>query len=627
MSHTRDELGVLEERSSSDAFAASVAFFDRSVDAVVFTAPDGRILDANEAACRMLGMSRDEICRRGRGGLADPADERWVIGVEERSRTGRFVGPLSFRRGDGTMIELNVSSAVFRNSDGDLRSVVVMRPPVQDASPEDAAVIDPSGIPNLPAFIHLAEEQLRKAARDHLALGLAYLRVVPDTDASGRDHDVSRQRIAARISAECRIGDMIGRVGANDFAILLTGQDTEELLAVTQLGVSRIREDDLAPSIGVHVGFMTIDSHGDKRVIEILDQARRTMDEHEKRQGASSCATSRRCLFALDGSSVRSPVDLDAGNGGVSLTARELEVIRLLAARRSYREIAQTLYIALNTVKTHVSSAYMKLGVNGREPAIERARSLGLLAAPTRPTTADRATRSPERETNGPLVDFGRLTLVARALTAAVDADDILDIIVMQGFRGRHADAAIVTLVVNGALVPVATYGYPQESVAAFFPASLAENLPVTVAAREQALVWVPNRADAQQRFPALAASRLARSNAWIAAPLVAEGRAFGAFGVSFFEPHDFDESERAYISMLSDICSLALHRQRDEHLIPDAVLGNASVVMRLRRGAEWPRGAWLLRDVSRDARARLVAEGYAIVEEHGGRVIVEPHE
>jgi LuxR family maltose regulon positive regulatory protein len=61
------------------------------------------------------------------------------------------------------------------------------------------------------------------------------------------------------------------------------------------------------------------------------------------------------------------------------LTAKEQEVLRLLATRLSRREIAQRLYVSLNTVKTHQRALYRKLGVEDRAAAVARARELGLL--------------------------------------------------------------------------------------------------------------------------------------------------------------------------------------------------------------------------------------------------------
>ena len=61
------------------------------------------------------------------------------------------------------------------------------------------------------------------------------------------------------------------------------------------------------------------------------------------------------------------------------LSARELEVLELLAARRSNRQIAEELVVALDTVKKHVSHLLDKLGADNRTHAVGRARELGLL--------------------------------------------------------------------------------------------------------------------------------------------------------------------------------------------------------------------------------------------------------
>jgi LuxR family maltose regulon positive regulatory protein len=60
------------------------------------------------------------------------------------------------------------------------------------------------------------------------------------------------------------------------------------------------------------------------------------------------------------------------------LTAREQEVLRLLAAGLTSREIAETLVISPETVKKHTGSIYGKLGVNNRTEAAARARELDL---------------------------------------------------------------------------------------------------------------------------------------------------------------------------------------------------------------------------------------------------------
>ncbi|HEX8134336.1 MAG TPA: LuxR C-terminal-related transcriptional regulator, partial [Actinomycetes bacterium] len=64
------------------------------------------------------------------------------------------------------------------------------------------------------------------------------------------------------------------------------------------------------------------------------------------------------------------------------LTARELEVLGLLAAGRSNQGIAEELVVSLDTVKKHVSRVLDKLGAANRTEAVARARLLDLLRQP-----------------------------------------------------------------------------------------------------------------------------------------------------------------------------------------------------------------------------------------------------
>ncbi|WP_194859045.1 LuxR C-terminal-related transcriptional regulator [Streptomyces sp. SUK 48] len=61
------------------------------------------------------------------------------------------------------------------------------------------------------------------------------------------------------------------------------------------------------------------------------------------------------------------------------LSGRERDVLVRLAEMMSTEEIAADLFVSVNTVKTHLKSAYRKLGVNRRHDAVHRARERGLL--------------------------------------------------------------------------------------------------------------------------------------------------------------------------------------------------------------------------------------------------------
>jgi DNA-binding CsgD family transcriptional regulator len=61
------------------------------------------------------------------------------------------------------------------------------------------------------------------------------------------------------------------------------------------------------------------------------------------------------------------------------LSPRELEVLALLVAGGSNREIADALYISPRTVQAHLANLFAKLGVNTRAAAVAHAYELGLV--------------------------------------------------------------------------------------------------------------------------------------------------------------------------------------------------------------------------------------------------------
>jgi DNA-binding CsgD family transcriptional regulator len=65
--------------------------------------------------------------------------------------------------------------------------------------------------------------------------------------------------------------------------------------------------------------------------------------------------------------------------GIAGLTGRELEIVRLVAARRSNKEIGAVLGISARTASTHLSNIFVKLGVDSRGELADRAREAGLL--------------------------------------------------------------------------------------------------------------------------------------------------------------------------------------------------------------------------------------------------------
>lgn len=63
----------------------------------------------------------------------------------------------------------------------------------------------------------------------------------------------------------------------------------------------------------------------------------------------------------------------------LGITRRELEILELIAQGMSNREIAGKLYVSENTIKTHCSRVFDKLGAKRRTQAVQRGKEFGLL--------------------------------------------------------------------------------------------------------------------------------------------------------------------------------------------------------------------------------------------------------
>jgi LuxR family maltose regulon positive regulatory protein len=94
-----------------------------------------------------------------------------------------------------------------------------------------------------------------------------------------------------------------------------------------------------------------------------------TKDQAQTAGPAPSSSVTRRSSPALSGA-----------EGLIEpLSARELEVLQLIAAGLTNREIAARFFLSLNTVKAHTRNIYGKLSVHSRTQAVAMARAIGLL--------------------------------------------------------------------------------------------------------------------------------------------------------------------------------------------------------------------------------------------------------
>jgi DNA-binding CsgD family transcriptional regulator len=90
---------------------------------------------------------------------------------------------------------------------------------------------------------------------------------------------------------------------------------------------------------------------------------------------ASQVVVIREVPVRMDGPFVLDAVKLKE----VGLTAREHEILALIAQGLSNREIGEKLFVSENTVKTHSSRLFEKMQVNRRVQAVQKGKELGLI--------------------------------------------------------------------------------------------------------------------------------------------------------------------------------------------------------------------------------------------------------
>lgn len=101
--------------------------FESSMDGILFTAPDGTVLDANSSACGIFGRSYEQLLAAPREVLIDTSDPRLPSYIEERRREGRVHAELIARRLDGTLFPIETTSAIVQDKESNEMHCVILR--------------------------------------------------------------------------------------------------------------------------------------------------------------------------------------------------------------------------------------------------------------------------------------------------------------------------------------------------------------------------------------------------------------------------------------------------------------------------------------------------------------------
>ncbi|MGB9978374.1 PAS domain S-box protein [Methanobacterium sp.] len=102
------------------------SIFENSMDAILLTDTDGRILAANHATEKIFGYSKGKICKLSISNLVDTTDPRLSMESEDRKLNGKFQGELTFIRSNGSKFDAEISTRMFKDVNGNERTVLII---------------------------------------------------------------------------------------------------------------------------------------------------------------------------------------------------------------------------------------------------------------------------------------------------------------------------------------------------------------------------------------------------------------------------------------------------------------------------------------------------------------------
>jgi len=285
----------VDGRAEAIGAGAYRALYEHCPDGVLFTNPDGAILAANPAACEILELTEAQICALGRVGLADPDDTRWSALVARRQRRGRVSGIARMRRGDGRLIEVEMSSLVFSETDGAPRTCTIIRDVSERVGMEQELrrVTDQlrrlsmndalTRVYNRRGLLAFGQRLLELADRSAAPVQVLFADVEDmkglNDELGHKCGDAGLQAVAQVLSEEFRRADVVARVGGDEFVVLSMGNaDTDNVSRRIRAHLAGPETSDMVGRrIGVTRGWVTRPPGDTRSLDDLMAEADRVM--------------------------------------------------------------------------------------------------------------------------------------------------------------------------------------------------------------------------------------------------------------------------------------------------------------------------------------------------------------
>jgi PAS domain S-box-containing protein len=193
------------------------SLFEHSLDAILLTATDGRILMANPAACRLFGWTADELGHVREQILLDHSDPMALVEWAARLGTGQFQGEFKYRRADGSTFTGETSSATFGEQSREKKTTVVIRDITQRKRAEEflhkarAEITDVTRVRTIEETMALIADEINQPLGAIVNNGNACLRFITLLPEA---RDEARGALSDIVNDAERASAIIGRIRA-----------------------------------------------------------------------------------------------------------------------------------------------------------------------------------------------------------------------------------------------------------------------------------------------------------------------------------------------------------------------------------------------------------------------------
>lgn len=335
-----------------------------------------------------------------RGQLRTVADQVARLGPLADEHAGALVvqGYIAFFEGRFTETQRCLERARGLNPSGDVPGLIVALAimtnlaagNVADALTEARAADDPSESTQAMTLgeahvwagdFDAAGPFLEQAERLAPAEGHSFVQAVAPTLAAIAH--IERNATVAAYTDAARAIDVATQLGLGDLAqtalahsvVARTSEEADDAITAARRGVELARRspERITYAYALASGGDVLCHHDHPDGADLIAEARRVIGQ------CPDPGIAGRYLVRVEARHQLSTPQPVAAELVEDLTDRELAVLRYLPSELSQREIANELYVSLNTVKTHCRAIYRKLGTGDRKTAVQAARDAGLL--------------------------------------------------------------------------------------------------------------------------------------------------------------------------------------------------------------------------------------------------------